>query len=66
MAMSAVSAVAAAPLQRIVGSDGTVNVLSNGIDLDRWATPADRSATRPAGDGIRVVAAMRLAAWLSS
>jgi glycogen(starch) synthase len=62
VAMSAVSAVAAAPLQRIVGSDGTVNVLSNGIDLDRWATPADRSATRQAGDGIRVVAAMRLAA----
>jgi glycogen synthase len=62
VAMSAVSAVAAEPLQRIVGSSGLVNVLPNGIDVDRWATPADQVPTREAGGGIRVVSAMRLAA----
>ena len=62
VAMSAVSAVAAEPLQRIVGSGGVVNVLSNGIDVDRWATPAEQAPARDAGDGIRVVSAMRLAA----
>jgi len=62
VAMSAVSAVAAAPLQRIVGSDGLVNVLSNGIDVDRWAGQADQAPAREAGAGIRVVSAMRLAA----
>jgi glycogen(starch) synthase len=62
VAMSAVSAAAAAPLQRIVGSDGVVNVLSNGIDVDRWATPAGQTHAREAGGGIRIVTAMRLAA----
>ena len=62
VAMSAVSAVAAEPLQRIVGSSGLVNVLPNGIDVDRWATPADQMPKREAGGGIRVVSAMRLAA----
>ena len=62
VAMSAVSAVAAEPLQRIVGSEGVVNVLCNGIDVDRWAGPADEVPERDAGNGVRVVAAMRLAA----
>ena len=62
VAMSAVSAVAAAPLQRIVGVDSVVNVLSNGIDVDSWATPADPVPTRQPGGAIRVVSAMRLAA----
>ena len=62
VAMSAVSAVAAAPLQRIVGVDSVVNVLSNGIDVDSWATPADQVPTRQPGGAIRVVSAMRLAA----
>jgi len=62
VAMSAVSAVAAEPLQRIVGTAGVVNVLSNGIDVDRWAGPPGQA---PAGDqdtAVRVVSAMRLAA----
>lgn len=62
VAMSAVSAVAAAPLQRIVGVDSVVNVLCNGIDVGRWASPAGEVPTRESGDGVRVVAAMRLAA----
>jgi len=62
VAMSAVSAVAAEPLQRIVGSAGVVNVLSNGIDVDRWANPSGQAPARQPGDGIRVVTAMRLAA----
>jgi len=62
VAMSAVSAVAAAPLQRIVGSEGVVNVLCNGIDVGRWASPADEVPARDSGDGVRVVAAMRLTA----
>ena len=62
VAMSAVSAVAAEPLQRIVGSAGVVNVLSNGIDVDRWATSAGEASAREAGGGVRVVSAMRLAA----
>lgn len=62
VAMSAVSAVAAEPLQRIVGSEGVVNVLCNGIDVDRWASTADEVPERDAGKGVRVVAAMRLAA----
>jgi glycosyltransferase involved in cell wall biosynthesis len=62
VAMSAVSAVAAAPLQRIVGVDSVVSVLSNGIDVDSWATPADQVPTRQPGGAIRVVSAMRLAA----
>jgi len=62
VAMNAVSAVAAEPLQRIVGVDSVVNVLCNGIDVDHWASPADEGPAREAGDGVRVVAAMRLAA----
>ncbi|HZW42833.1 MAG TPA: glycosyltransferase [Dermatophilaceae bacterium] len=62
VAMSAVSAVAAEPLQRIVGVDSVVNVLCNGIDVDRWASPADEVPARKAGEGVRVVTAMRLAA----
>ncbi|MBE3073933.1 MAG: glycosyltransferase [Actinobacteria bacterium] len=62
VAMSAVSAVAAEPLQRIVGVDSVVNVLCNGIDVDRWASPAGEVPERDAGKGVHVVAAMRLAA----
>jgi glycogen(starch) synthase len=62
VAMNAVSALAAEPLQRIVGSAGLVNVLPNGIDVNRWATSADQLPEREAGGGIRVVSAMRLAA----
>jgi len=71
VAMSAVSAVAAEPLQRIVGVDSVVNVLCNGIDVDRWASPAGEARAaearaakvpaREAGAGVRVVTAMRLA-----
>jgi glycosyltransferase involved in cell wall biosynthesis len=59
--MSAVSAVAAEPLQRVVGSAGTVSVLSNGIDVDRWATQREQAPARKALDCVRVVSAMRLA-----
>ncbi len=67
VAMSAVSAVAAGPLQRVVGADSVVNVLPNGIDVDRWATPAEQAPPREPGGGdsdndVRVVSAMRLAA----
>jgi glycosyltransferase involved in cell wall biosynthesis len=62
VAMSAVSAVAAEPLQRIVGSAGLVNVLPNGIDVDRWSTPAAQAPAREPGGAVRVVSAMRLAA----
>ncbi|MEO8518271.1 MAG: glycosyltransferase [Dermatophilaceae bacterium] len=61
VAMSAVSAVAAEPLQRIVGPSGVVNVLPNGIDVDRWAQPAG-APTRDSGGAVRLVSAMRLAA----
>lgn len=67
--MSAVSTVAAEPLQRVVGNDSVVSVLSNGIDVDRWAMPPGRvgqsAESRPAasvpGDEVHVVTAMRLA-----
>ena len=59
--MSAVSAVAAQPLQRVIGSAGIVNVLSNGIDVDRWAVSAEQVPVREAGHSVRVVSAMRLA-----
>ena len=62
VAMSAVSAVAAQPLQRVVGSAGKVNVLPNGIDVGRWATAQEQEPAREASDGILVVSAMRLAA----
>jgi len=61
VAMNAVSAVAAEPLQRIVGSSGVVNVLSNGIEVGRWAPQAGQAPVREAGGGVRVVSAMRLA-----
>ena len=60
--MSAVSAVAAEPLQRIVSSAGVINVLSNGIDVDSWATSDESVAVRVPGGSVRVVSAMRLAA----
>lgn len=59
--MSAVSAVAAEPLQRVVGSAGIVNVLSNGIDVDLWTPSVGPVSARGSGDGVRVVSAMRLA-----
>jgi glycogen synthase len=62
VAMSAVSAVAAEPLQRVVGTGSVVNVLPNGIDVDRWSTPGEQFLARTEGDGVRVVSAMRLAA----
>jgi glycosyltransferase involved in cell wall biosynthesis len=62
VAMSAVSTVAAEPLRRVVGSAGIVNVLCNGIDVDRWALPPEQVSVREPGDSIRVVSAMRLAA----
>jgi glycosyltransferase involved in cell wall biosynthesis len=62
VAMSAVSGVAAEPLQRIIGSAGVVNVLSNGIDVDRWATSLAQATVREPGQSVRVVSAMRLAA----
>jgi glycosyltransferase involved in cell wall biosynthesis len=62
IAMSAVSAVAAEPLQRIVGSGAVINVLSNGIDVEGWAMGPEQAPAREAGGAIRVVSAMRLAA----
>ena len=63
VAMSAGSAVAAEPLQRIVGPSGVVDVLPNGIDVERWAPSAEvpRAPVREAGGVVRVVSAMRLA-----
>ncbi len=60
VAMNAVSRVAAAPLQRIIGPAGQVRVLPNGIDVARWAAPTGAPARR-ADDGIQMVSAMRLA-----
>jgi glycosyltransferase involved in cell wall biosynthesis len=62
--LSAVSGVAAATVQQVVGTgDGApeVRVFPNGIDTGLWSPPQDR---RPREDGapVRVVAAMRLAA----
>jgi glycosyltransferase involved in cell wall biosynthesis len=62
VAMSAVSAVAAEPLQRLVGDVAVVNVLSNGIDVDRWAARSGQAPAGDCGDGVLVVSAMRLAA----
>lgn len=57
VAMSAVSAVAAAPLRRVLG-DGRVSVLPNGIDVARWAVgPVERTP-----GPLRLVTAMRLEA----
>ena len=63
VAMSAVSSVAAEPVQRALGGRGVVNVVPNGIDADHWwheagATPEEP----PSRDGeLQVVSAMRLA-----
>ncbi len=62
-ALSAVSGVAAASVQQVVGTGPgapEVRVFPNGIDAGRWSPPEDR---RPREDGapVRVVAAMRLA-----
>lgn len=57
VAMSAVSAVAAAPLRRLVAGH-EVGVLPNGIEVARWAVG---SSTRRPGP-LRLVTAMRLAA----
>lgn len=56
-ALSAVSAVAAAPLQGL--SQTAVAVLPNGIDVATWAPSGDLRV--PAGDVVEVVSAMRLA-----
>jgi glycosyltransferase involved in cell wall biosynthesis len=57
VAMSAVSAVAAAPLRTLVGPDREVGVLPNGIDVSRWAAgPVERKP-----GPLRLVTAMRLA-----
>jgi glycosyltransferase involved in cell wall biosynthesis len=54
---TAVSAVAAAQVERVVGDGGTVSVLPNGIDPARWAIdPAPREP-----DEVLLVAVMRLA-----
>lgn len=55
-ALSAVSAVAARPVQSLAGPRNDVVVLPNGIDADIW-TPGE-----PVSDGtVRVISAMRLA-----
>ena len=57
IAWSAVSDVAAAPLRRIGGPDLAVDVLPNGIDVERWRVePVERDP-----DDVRLVAVMRLA-----
>ncbi|NYG07497.1 glycosyltransferase involved in cell wall biosynthesis [Phycicoccus badiiscoriae] len=71
-ALSAVSGVAAASVQQVVGGASEVRVFPNGIDASRWSPPP---AAPPAGAGgaaspidapgeapIEVVAAMRFAA----
>jgi glycosyltransferase involved in cell wall biosynthesis len=78
VAMSAVSAVAAEPLGRLIGADAEVSVLPNGIDIESWSlasgapapaarsgAEADLAADSGSGPGVqvvRVVSAMRLAA----
>ncbi|HEY7718955.1 MAG TPA: glycosyltransferase [Pedococcus sp.] len=59
-ALSAVSGVAAAAVRGIVGRGAEVAVLPNGIDVGQWAPPHVRVPV--AGEPVRVVAAMRLAA----
>jgi glycosyltransferase involved in cell wall biosynthesis len=59
-ALSAVSGIAAAGVQAVVGDAAEVRVLPNGIDVAAWAPPVGRL---PRADGpVRVVAAMRFAA----
>lgn len=58
--MNAVSSVAAVPVQRLLGDEGVVEVLPNGIDVDTWWQP-QHDSTPPADDGVvRLVTAMRL------
>jgi glycogen(starch) synthase len=59
-ALSAVSGVAAASVQRVVGRGSEVRVFPNGIDTTVWRPPP--RAPRPAGAPVEVVAAMRFAA----
>jgi glycosyltransferase involved in cell wall biosynthesis len=57
VAWSAVSELAAAPMRRLIGDHGSVSVLPNAIDLDRWrVTPVARDQ-----DVVVVAAVMRLA-----
>ncbi|KRE56978.1 hypothetical protein ASG70_00590 [Phycicoccus sp. Soil748] len=59
-ALSAVSGVAAASVQAVVGEGGEVRVLPNGIDVGLWAPPS--TPVRDPGAPVEVVASMRLAA----
>jgi glycogen synthase len=59
-ALSAVSSVAAASVQSVVGDAARVAVLPNGIDVTRWRPPV-RAVPDP-DEPVRIVAAMRLAA----
>ncbi len=59
-ALSAVSGVAAASVQRVVGGGDEVRVFPNGIDTTAWRPPP--RAARAADAPIEVVAAMRFAA----
>lgn len=61
VAMNAVSGVAAAAVQQVIGTAGTVEVLPNGIDVARWAPPTGDTGGRTGGP-VRLVTAMRLAA----
>lgn len=55
VALSAVSAVAAAPIER--AARAPVSLIANGIDTSFWSA----GDSGPAGDGLHVVSAMRLA-----
>lgn len=55
---TAVSDVAAEPMQKALGSHAQVRVLGNGIDLDRWQPPAQ---TNRSPDEIVIVSVARLA-----
>lgn len=57
-ALSAVSGVAAIPVQSLAGLQHQVAILPNGIDTTQWA-PQQRPPVDPAGP-VRVVSAMRL------
>lgn len=62
VAMNAVSTVAAAPVQRLVGAAHQVNVLPNGIDVEAWWEPGRGRPAPPLGPGgvVEMVSAMRL------
>jgi glycosyltransferase involved in cell wall biosynthesis len=59
-ALSAVSGVAAASVQSVVGEGSEVRVLPNGIDVGTWAPGS--APLRDPGAPVEVVASMRLAA----